>query len=187
LKRHHTATHLVYSAAKKVLGNHVWQAGAEKDVDKARLDITHYDSLSDEQMEQIESAANDIVAKNMPVKTEVLPRGEAEIRYGFRIYQGGIVPEKILRIKSIGEDHEACGGIHVDYTKEVGYIKILRTKRIADGMVRLEYCSGGVALSYLREKEKLLKEVAQKLGVAEEKVPEKIQEMFNTWKQLRKK
>ena len=53
--------------------------------------------------------------------------------------------------------------------------------------MRLEYCSGDVALDYLKEKEKLLKEVAQKLGVGEEKVPEKIQEMFNTWKQLRKK
>jgi len=188
LMKHHTATHIVYTAAKKVLGNHVWQAGAEKDVDKARLDITHYDSLADEEIEKIENEANKLVAKNIPVTTEVLPRTEAEKKYGFRIYQGGVIPEKILRIKSIDDlDHEACGGIHVESTAEVGFINILRSKRIADGIVRLEYSAGDVALNYLKEKEKILKEVAAKLKVKEDKVPLAVEKMFKEWKHLRKK
>jgi len=188
LKRHHTATHIINAAARKILGKHVFQHSAFKDVDKARLDITHFDALSEDEVEKIENLANEIVEKNLEVKTEVLPRIEAEQKYGFEIYQGGPVPEKNLRIVSIGDiDHEACGGTHCSSTGEVGFITILKSKRIADGIVRLEYCSGEVAVNYLEEKERLLREVAQKLNVSEENVPTKLQEIFNTWKTLRKK
>lgn len=187
LRKHHTATHIVNAAARKVLGFHVWQHGAEKDVDKARLDVTHFDALTDEEIEKIEDEANKIVEKNLPVKIEILPRGEAEQKYGFRIYQGGPIPEKNLRIVSVGDiDIEACGGLHCKSTGEVGFISILRTKRIQDGIVRLEYCSGEVALEYLKEKEKILEEVAKKLKVEEEKVPEAIKNLFEEWKKKRK-
>lgn len=188
LKRHHTATHIVNYAARKVLGKHVWQHGSEKDVDKARLDITHYEALTEKEIEKIENLANGIVEKNLKVKTEVLPRGKAEQKYGFMIYQGGAIPEKMLRIVYIDNiDFEACGGIHCKNTGEVGFISILRTKRIADGLVRLEYCSGEVALNNLKEKEKILKEVAKKLKVREEDVPETVKNLFAKWKKLRKK
>jgi alanyl-tRNA synthetase len=187
LKQHHTATHIVNAAARKVLGEHVWQHSAYKDVDKARLDITHYDALSEEEVEKIEAEANKIIRENLPVSIQILPRGEAEQKYSFRIYQGGVVPEKELRIVSIGDvDHEACGGLHCNSTGEVGCISILRTKRVQDGVVRLEYCSGSVAISYLKEMEKILREVAKKLEVSEEKVPEAVDKLFKEWKSKRK-
>jgi len=187
LRQHHTATHIINAVARKVLGEHVWQHSAYKDVDKARLDITHYDALSEEEVEKIEAEANEIVKEDLPISIEILPRGEAERKYGFRIYQGGAVPEKELRIVSIGEiDHEACGGLHCNSTGEVGWITILRTKRVQDGVVRLEYCSGDVAISYLKEKEKILSEVAKKLEVTEEKVPEAVEKLFKEWKSKRK-
>jgi alanyl-tRNA synthetase len=187
LKKHHTATHIINAAARKILGKHVFQHSAFKDVDKARLDITHFDALSEEEMEKIENLANEIVEKNLEVKTEVLPRIEAEQKYGFEIYQGGPVPEKNLRIVSIGDiDHEACGGTHCTSTGEVGFIKIIRTKRIQDGIDRIEFCSGEVAINYLRERSKILEEVAKKLGVEKKEVPKAIEELFKRWKKLRK-
>jgi alanyl-tRNA synthetase len=187
LRKHHTATHIVNAATRKVIGPWIFQHGAEKDVDKARLDITHFDAFTEEEIEKIEEEANKVVEKNLPVKIEVLPRGKAEQKYGFRIYQGGAIPEKNLRIVSIGNiDIEACGGLHCRSTGEVGFITILRTKRIQDGINRLEYCSGEVALKHLKEKEKVLKEVAEKLKVKEEKVPEAIKKLFEEWKKKRK-
>lgn len=187
LKKHHTSTHIVNYAARKLLGNHIWQHGAEKDVDKARLDITHYESLTEEQLEKIEDIANDIVAQNLPVIKQVIPRTEAEQKYGFRIYQGGAVPEKKLRIISIDDiDHEACGGVHCDSTGETGFITIQRAKRIQDGIVRLEFCACEVAVEQLREKESILKEVANKLKVSEEEVPEAVERLFAEWKRKKK-
>jgi alanyl-tRNA synthetase len=187
LTRHHTATHIVNAAAKQVLGPWVWQNSAEKTSKKARLDITHFDSLTQDEVAKIEDRANEIVKKNLPVKKEVMPRSVAEAKYGFTIYQGGVVPTKDLRIVSVGNiDVEACGGLHVDSTKEVGFILINRSKRVQDGVVRLEFVAGDVAVAELKESEKLLKESAGLLGVKEDQLPTKVQEMFDDWKERRK-
>jgi alanyl-tRNA synthetase len=187
LKKHHDAIHIISGAARKILGFHVHQHGAEKTEEKARIDITHFENLSEEEKERIEDLANKIVEKGLPIKKFVMRRGEAERKYGFGIYAGGYIPSKELRIVEIpGFDVEACGGLHGENTKDVGFIKILRTKRIADGLVRIEIKAGEVALDYLREKEKILKEVAKKLGVKEEKVPEAVKKLFEDWKQKRK-
>lgn len=189
ITRHHAATHIINAAARQILGSWVWQHSAFKDVDKARLDITHFEALTDQQAERIENAANEIVEKDLPIKVEFLPRGVAEERYGFRIYQGGAIPEKTLRIVSIGDrDVEACGGTHelLKTSKEVGRILILKTKRIQDGAVRIEFAAGDVALDYLKEKERILKEVADVLNVKEKEVPATINELFENWKKKRK-
>lgn len=190
LSKHHTATHIINSVARKVLGKHVWQHSAFKDVDKARLDITHYNSLTEKQVEEIEKNANKIVEKGLPIKTQVLERGKAEQKYGFRIYQGGAIPEKKLRIVSIGRvDVEACSGTHniLKKTSDVGFILILKTKRIQDGIVRIEFVSDKVALNYLKEKEKILRKIARELGVKEKDVPKAVEKLFKRWKKLRKK
>jgi alanyl-tRNA synthetase len=187
--KHHVATHIINVAARKVLGSHVWQHSAFKDVDKARLDITHFESLSEDEVEKIEKIANEIVEKGLPIKVEILSRSEAEKKYGFTIYQGGAIPEKILRIVSIGNvDVEACGGTHylLKSTKDVGCILILKSKRIQDGIDRIEFAAGEVALNYLKEKEEILKEVAEKLEVKKTEVPKAVEELFKEWKQKRK-
>src|SRR3989344_398967 len=188
ITRHHTATHIMIAASRKILGQHVWQSGSEKTEEKARLDIAHYDTLTEEQIERIEEEANRIVARNLPVKVEWLPRSKAEKRYGFKIYQGGVIPQETLRIVSIGNiDHEADGGTQVERTGDVGNILLLRSKRIADGTVRLEYVAGDVAVELLKEKEKLLKEAAGKLKVRKESdLPNAVAELFEEWKKLRK-
>ncbi len=88
LAQHHTATHIINGAARHILGKHVWQAGAYKGLKKARLDITHYDSLSDDEVLEIEKYANKIVEENLPVYSTIMPKNIAEKKYGFTLYRG---------------------------------------------------------------------------------------------------
>ncbi len=143
LAQHHTVTHIINGIAKKVLGNHIWQAGAEKTEEKGRLDITHYESLTPEQLEQIEAGANQVIADAIPVESMILPKDEAERRFGFRLYQGGAIPGDQLRVLKVGDiDTEACGGTHLNNTSEAIRIIILGTKKIQDGIIRIEYVAG---------------------------------------------
>jgi len=152
ITKNHTSTHIINTSARNVLGSWVWQHSAFKDDDHARLDITHHSSLNDEQVKQIEDAANKMIKDNYPVKIEYFDRGTAEQQYGFRIYQGGVVPVKSVRIVSIEDkDIEACGGTHVKKTGDIELIKITKTKRIQDGVVRLEFVSGPNAFDYVKE------------------------------------
>ena len=154
ITKNHTSTHILNSSARGVLGSWIWQHSAFKEADHARLDITHHSSLTDKQVQDIENAANNIVAKDMTVSIENYDRGTAEQKYGFKIYQGGVVPVKSVRIVSIEDfDVEACGGTHVKKTKEVELIKITKTKRIQDGVVRLEFVSGPTAREYVKQQE----------------------------------
>ena len=154
ISKHHTSTHILNSSARNVLGSWVWQNSAFKEEDHARLDITHHSALTPEEVQKIEDKANSIVQKDLPVTIENYDRGTAEKKYGFRIYQGGVVPVKSVRIVSIEDfDVEACGGTHVKKTKQIELIKIKTAKRIQDGVVRLEFVAGPAAQAYLKEHE----------------------------------
>ncbi|RMW34376.1 MAG: alanine--tRNA ligase [Candidatus Nitrosomarinus sp.] len=162
ITKNHTSTHIINTSARSVLGSWVWQHSAFKDDDHARLDITHHSSLNDQQVKQIEDAANKMIKDNYPVKIEYFDRGTAEQQYGFRIYQGGVVPVKAVRIVSIEDkDIEACGGTHVKKTGDIELIKITKTKRIQDGVVRLEFVSGPNAFDYVKEQEEESKKKEQ--------------------------
>ena len=154
ITKNHTSTHIINTSARSILGSWVWQHSAFKEEDHARLDITHHSALTDDDVEKIEQAANSIIEKSIPVKIENFDRGTAEQKYGFRIYQGGVVPVKSVRIVSIGDlDIEACGGTHVANTSDVEEIKITRTKRIQDGVVRIEFVSGESAKEFVKKKQ----------------------------------
>lgn len=165
LMKHHTATHIINGAAKQVLGDHVWQAGAHKSEEKARLDITHYETLDDATLQRIEDVANEIVEQDFAVEKEFLERTEAEQRYGFRIYQGGAVPGKEIRIVRIGDgdtvDVEACGGTHRRSTGEVGPIRVIGASKVQDGTIRLEYVAGPVAEEHDRVRDEIRDEIAE--------------------------
>ena len=172
IMKHHTSTHLINMAARELLGNHIWQAGSKKDVDKAHLDLTHYEPLTEEQCKKIEDFANNLIKKKIKVKKEVLPRSEAEERYGFVIYQGGSIPETTLRIISIaGIDSEACGGLHVDNTSEIEEIFIFNNRKIQDGVIRLEYVAGKDLVA------KTKKELEEKKSLDEQRLKKKMDEI----------
>lgn len=188
LSQHHTSTHIVNAAARKVLGRHVNQAGAKKTEEKAHLDITHYESLSDEELKKIENEANKIVKEDIPVRLSFVPREEAEKRYGMAIYQGGAVPGKMIRVVEIPEiDVEACGGTHLHSTGEAGEIRILKSTKIQDGIVRITFTAGKAAEKEEKGKEDILKEAAKLLRCDIDQVPGRADELFTKWKAVTKK
>jgi len=187
LMRHHTATHVIMGAARRVLGQHVWQSGAQKEVEASRLDISHYQRLTTEEMHKIEQLANEAVMRCIPVETSVKPRTEAERQHGFRLYQGGAVPGKELRVVKTGEwEVQACGGTHVKNTGEIGLIKILRTERIQDGVERIIFSAGTQALKTIQKDQELLAKVSEKLNTPQEKLEAIVERLLKEWKEARR-
>ncbi|MGC8479138.1 MAG: alanine--tRNA ligase [Candidatus Micrarchaeia archaeon] len=153
LMAHHTATHLISAAARKILGKHAWQEGAKKEENKAHIDIAHYEKLTDSEVKSIEDYANNLLFNGIIVTVKEMSRADAETEYGFTIYQGHGVPAKKMRIIVITDknnnliDAEACGGLHVvSHESSIGLIKIINTSRIHDGVDRIEFVAGEAAL-----------------------------------------
>ncbi len=187
LAKHHTSTHIINAAARKVLGSHINQAGAKKDIDYATIDLTHYQSIADEELEKIEKEANKLVKESIQVQSNFVPRTEAEQTYGMNIYQGGAVPGKLLRIVNIGGiDVEACGGTHLKNTSEAGEIKILKATKISDGIVRVYFTAGEAAQREIKGEKQILEESAKLLNVNTKQLPSRVTELFEKWKLARK-
>lgn len=188
LMKQHTATHVVMGAAKHVLGQHVWQCGTQKGLDRSRLDISHFRRLTLEENQKIEKLANEAVMRKIPVETSWMPRGEAEKIYGFRLYQGGVVPGKEIRVvKSIGWDVEACAGTHVKNTGELGFIKIIHTERIQDGVERIVFSAGLPALKFVQENDQLLWKLSEALNAPREKLEKTAERLVREWKEARRR
>jgi alanyl-tRNA synthetase len=183
LMRNHTATHIVVHAARQVLGEHVRQAGAQKGVDTSRIDVTHYDRISRDQITAIERLANELVMEDVPVKQEWPHRNEAEAEYGFDLYQGGIPPGETIRLIHVAEDVQACGGTHVATTGEIGTIKVRSTERVQDGVERITFAAGTAAVEATQETEDALNEAAAVLDVNPQEVPETAERFFTEWKE----
>ena len=168
----HTATHIINGSSRQVLGPWVWQHSAFKEEDYGRIDITHFAHLTEGEVQKIEDAANEVVRKNLKVTNTFMPRQEAEEKYGFRLYQGGVVPGRLVRVVDIGGwDIEACGGTHSSTTGEVGLVKIVKVERVQDGVERLEFVAGEAAIEYMHKMDSELRELTEVLGTQRENLP----------------
>ncbi len=183
LTQNHTATHLIVAAARIVLGDHVWQAGAQKGVKKSRIDLAHYKRIENEELQEIELIANRFVMGNHHVHTKWMNRTKAENKYGFRLYQGGVVPGANIRTVKINDiDVQACAGTHVKQTGEIGLIKINRTERIQDGVERLEFSAGEAAVKTVQINDDIIKGSSTVFKVPSEQLPKTCDRFFNEWK-----
>lgn len=183
LTQNHTATHLIVAAAREVLGGHVWQAGAQKGVKKSRIDLSHYKRISNDDLQEIELIANRYVMGNYSVHTKWMDRTNAEKKYGFSLYQGGVVPGANIRtVKIEGIDVQACAGTHVKRTGDIGLVKITRTERIQDGVERLEFSAGEAAVKAVQTNDDLIKESSVVFKVTAEQLPKTCDRFFNEWK-----
>ena len=188
LSRHHTATHLIGAAARKILGSHVWQAGASKYEDRARLDITHHRRLTRDVIELIESEVNALILANHPITTKFYAREEADKKYGNTLYQGGAPKYKEVRVVEIPNiDAQACAGTHVKSTLKVEAVKVLRTERVQDGVERIEFSAGPSAVEASQKERALLEKTADHLGVPIDQAPNAAQKFVKEWKELRNK
>jgi alanyl-tRNA synthetase len=184
LMKNHTATHVVGGAARRVLGQHVWQYGTQKGIETSRLDISHYRRLTLEELHKIETLANEAVLRNIQVETTWMPRNDAESLYGFRLYQGGAVPGKEIRVVRIGDwDVEACAGTHLKSTGEIGFLKIIHSERVQDGVERLVYSIGIPAVKAVQKNEELLVKVSETLNAPLEKLDKTAEKLVKELKE----
>ncbi|MFX1498319.1 MAG: alanine--tRNA ligase [Promethearchaeota archaeon] len=187
LSQHHTATHIVNAAARQILGEHVNQAGAKKTLRYSHLDITHYTQIPDNVLKEIENKANQIVEKKIDLNLSFIPRSEAEYEYGMSIYQGGAAPGKNLRIVEIpGVDVEACGGTHLNNTYETGKIKIVKSQKVQDGIVRLTFTAGKATEELQKKEVNAIKELQKFLNIPKENIVGRVNELIGKWKKLNK-
>lgn len=183
LARHHSATHLIVAAARKILGEHIWQAGAQKGVSRSRIDLSHYKRISQEELNEIEKLANEYVMDNIKLDIKFYTRDEAESLYGFKLYQGGIVPGKSIRVVKIpGIDVQACAGTHVLRTGDIGPIKINKTERVQDGVERIDFSAGIAAVDSIQNENKLLRESSGIFKVDDDQLPKTCDRFFSEWK-----
>ncbi|MCE4613879.1 MAG: alanine--tRNA ligase [Desulfurococcales archaeon] len=184
IMRHHTATHALLGALRRVLGSHVWQAGAEKTEGKGRLDITHHRPITREQIHAIERLVNKVIDERRPVRAMIKPKNEAEEIHGFTIYQGGVPLKPEIRIVEIeGWDTEACYGTHVSNTGEIGSFRIIGVERIQDGVVRLEYVAGGRVAEEARNLEEKLATVSSMIGSDPRSVENRLESLLKEFRE----
>ncbi|UCH72456.1 MAG: alanine--tRNA ligase [Thermoplasmatales archaeon] len=180
LMKHHTGTHVVNGALRKLLGEHIWQAGSQLGFNEARFDFSHYKSISEKEKKDIEKLANEFIRKGAKIEKKVMDRNSAEKKYGFRLYQGGVPPGNKIRVLNIPNiDVEACGGTHLDNIKEIEKIRITKTERIQDGVNRVIFAAGKMADYYQEEEDRLYEKLINILSdVYEIKEKKKVSEQL---------
>jgi alanyl-tRNA synthetase len=161
--RNHTATHLLHAALRERLGTHVRQAGSAVRPDKLRFDFTHGQSLSPEELHDVEERVNGWIKASNPVRWMNMNREEAE-RLGAMALFGEKYGEWVRVVEVEGVSRELCGGTHVANTAEVGIFKISSEGSSAANVRRVEAITGPAAIDWFREREAQLQEAGELLG-----------------------
>ena len=187
LMDHHTAVHIVGGAARHLLGPHIFQAGSHLSVDSGRLDITHYHRLSRDDLNEIETMSNRILAQVRTTEKSELNRKDADLEYGFDLYQGGAPKGESIRILKIADhDTQACGGTHHDEPGQIGSIRLVRSTAVQDGVERLHIVAGDAALTYARAQDELVRSTSEVFGIHASDLPKTAERFFSEWKDQRK-
>ena len=188
LMDHHTAVHIVGGAARQVLGPHIYQAGANKSAEMARLDITHFNRLNRTDLDAIEALANEVLVQVQRTEKTELNRKDADKKYGFDLYQGGAPKGSSIRILRIADhDIQACGGTHHDEPGQIGSIRIVRSAAVQDGVERLHIVAGQAALNYAHEQDQILRQISELYGVPNGDLARTSERFYAEWKEQRKR
>ena len=162
IKRNHSACHLLQAALRRVLGNHVEQAGSYVDENRVRFDFTHLEAMNPEQISRVESIVNSAILASETCSTEVSDIDSARKKGAMALF-GEKYGDKV-RVVSIGSTSiELCGGTHVSSTGEIGLFKIISETSVAAGVRRIEGTTGLGVLRLLSEKEELIFDTAREL------------------------
>ncbi|WP_416223989.1 alanine--tRNA ligase [Thiohalophilus sp.] len=181
----HSATHLLHAALRQVLGEHVTQKGSLVDADRLRFDFSHFEPISREQLQQIETLVNAHIRRNHPVETQVMAP-DAAIAAGALALFGEKYGEAV-RVLRMGEfSMELCGGTHVERTGDIGLFKIISEGGVAAGVRRIEAMTGQRALQWVEENEAQLEELAGMFKGAREQLAERVRQTLEHNRQLEK-
>ena len=181
----HTATHLLHFALRKVLGDHVKQAGSLVASDRFRFDFTHFSQTTAKELAEIETIVNERIRANVPVETV-----EMEAEEAFKSGATALFEEKYgdrVRMVSLEEfSRELCGGTHTGATGNIGLFKIVEESSVASGIRRIEALTGEAALAQIQKTEGLLNETARMLKERSDIVPQRVEKMLAHQKSLEK-
>jgi alanyl-tRNA synthetase len=190
IAKHHSATHLLHSALRKVLGEHVTQAGSLVEANRLRFDFTHPKALSKEELKQIEEMVNNVIARGIKGETAEMPIEEAKRQGAMALF--GEKYGDIVRVVKFGDfSVELCGGTHVENTAEIGSFYITKESGVSAGVRRIEAVAGLSAYKYGRDYRDLVEEIktqnkAKDLKTFIEKQKEEIKKLKEEIKALQK-
>jgi alanyl-tRNA synthetase len=185
LRQHHTGTHLLHAALRKVLGTHVAQAGSLVAPDHLRFDFSHGGALRDPEIEQIEGLVNEQVQANIPVDRMEMDLDEA-LRQGALALFGEKYGQRV-RVIRIGDfSTELCGGTHLDQTGQLGFLKVESEGAVASGVRRVEAVAGSAALAAVGRHERALREAAEILKISPTEVPQRLRQLVEGQRALEK-
>ena len=184
IRRAHSATHLLDAALRKVLGDHVHQAGSLVEPDRLRFDFTHFEAITPQQLHQVEELVNDAILEGYPVVTEVLPIEQARKKGAVAMF--GEKYGETVRVVEISDfSVEFCGGTHVDNTAKTGPFRIKSESSVASGVRRIEATCGKLSLQSMERSHGMLSKAAQFLKTAPSGLLERMEQQANEMKQLR--
>ena len=184
IQRAHSTTHLLDTALKKVLGDHVHQAGSLVEPDRLRFDFTHFEAISPEELRQVEELVNDAILEGYPVVTEILPIEEAKKKGAVAMF-GEKYGETVRVVELSDFSVEFCGGTHVDNTAKAGPFRIKSESSVASGVRRIEATCGKLSLKAMESSQGVLSRAAQFLKTAPSGLLERMEQQANEMKQLR--
>lgn len=193
LRSNHSATHLIHEALREVLGTHVAQKGSLVAPERLRFDISHNKPISNEELEEVERMANEIVVQNSPVTTRLMSVDDAIAEGAMALFGEKYGDE--VRVVSMGTglhggkanrpySVELCGGTHVRATGDIGLVRIVSDSAVAAGVRRIEALTGEAARRHLDEQDRRLKSVAATLKVAPGDVPARVEALLDERKKL---
>ena len=184
---HHSATHLLHSALKKVLGDHVQQKGSQVDSEKLRFDFAHSKPVSPDEISEIEALVNDQVLYNSEVTTNEMDLEKA-IKSGAVALFGEKYDSKV-RVLAMGEEDfsvELCGGTHVSRTGDIGSFVVTSQSSVASGIRRIEAIAGKQAINHLNNIRSVNQSLQKALNTTSDKLAEKIEALIQENKKLKK-
>lgn len=185
IRLNHTATHLMHSALKKVLGEHVNQKGSLVDAERLRFDFSHFEAVTQEQLSEIESLVNAQIRVNNPLETKLMELEAAKASGAMALF-GEKYDEKV-RVVSMGDfSVELCGGTHVSRTGDIGLFKILSEGGIASGVRRIEAITGAAAFEFVQNQANELNQLSGLLKTDSNNIQERVVALMEQAKTLEK-
>jgi alanyl-tRNA synthetase len=181
--KNHTATHLLHKALKEVLGEHVNQAGSLVEAERLRFDFSHFGSISEQELAEVERRVNEQIWKQTELKIDYKPLDEAKAMGAMALF--GEKYGDIVRVVQVGDySLELCGGCHVANTAQIGLFKLISESGIGSGIRRIEAVTGRHAYRYVEEQFELLKQSAALLKANVQDVPKRIESLLGQVKEM---
>jgi alanyl-tRNA synthetase len=183
LRQHHTGTHLLHAALRRILGTHVAQAGSLVAPDHLRFDFSHGAGVRDRELEQIESLVNEQVQANTPVTHREMDLKDALASGAVALF-GEKYGERV-RVVKIGDfSTELCGGTHLDATGQLGFFKVDTEGAVAAGVRRIEAVAGTAAVEVVARQERVLREIGDILKIAPGEAPQRLRKLLDEQRAL---